>query len=434
MRLLVLNTRYAPAYIVIRSLRPHAERIVATMSGLKRMAWMTCHAAYSRLVDKRYRVPSPERDWREGHIQAENTEREEAFVSKVLEICKREKIDTIFPSSDAFVYVISKNKERFESLGITVPVPDYETVLRPLDKYQAVQAASAVGFPHPRTYLAETDAVVHRAIRELDPPWVIKPRFTLGSQGLAILDREADVLEQTRVVRKSRGTPIIQEYIPGNSKQNFYIVMDRSGEVRSIFAPKIVRYNRRIFRTGTAACESTAPRAYSEDAIRFAQHLGWWGGLTIQTKIDARDGLPKLMEANPRLGSSLWLRTELGIDEPWMCVQIARGQQVETVTDYPLGCLMLDPVEDLIGLPFEILDLLIFRFRTGILGRQPIDPSAPPTPLREMIRTLRNDYLNPADKRYRPQFKHGLEDPVPLALWGYLVLSSYLRGARLLGK
>ena len=45
-------------------------------------------------------------------------------------------------------------------------------------------------------------------------------------------------------------------------------------------------------------------------------------------RIDPRDGQPKLMEINPRLGIKLWYRTELGINEPMMCLQIARGEKV----------------------------------------------------------------------------------------------------------
>ena len=114
MRLLVTNTRVAQAYAIIRALRPHAERMVATTSGPRPLGiWPTCHAAFSRLVDRRYHVPDPEADWREGRIQPENTPREQTFVDAVLEICARESIDTIFPSNDPWIYVFSKNKELF---------------------------------------------------------------------------------------------------------------------------------------------------------------------------------------------------------------------------------------------------------------------------------------------------------------------------------
>ena len=118
MNLLVTNTRNSQAYSVIRALRPYAKKIVVTMFGQNRLAARLSHAANSCLVDKRYYVPSPAEDWRAGKIQRENTENEELYIQAVLKICEKENIDTIFPSFDPQVYVFSKNKERFEKLGI----------------------------------------------------------------------------------------------------------------------------------------------------------------------------------------------------------------------------------------------------------------------------------------------------------------------------
>ena len=100
MNLLVANTRNAQAYAIIRALRPYAEKIVVTMYGKNRLSARLSHAANSRLVDKRYYVPSPVEDWRAGNIGRENTEREEAYIQAVERICEIEKIDTIFPSWD----------------------------------------------------------------------------------------------------------------------------------------------------------------------------------------------------------------------------------------------------------------------------------------------------------------------------------------------
>ncbi len=147
MNLLVTNTRNAQAYAIIRALRPHAQKIVVTMYGKNRLVARLSHAANSRLVDKRYYVPSPVEDWRAGKIQRENTEREEVYIQAVLRICEKEKIHTIFPSFDPQVYVFSKNKERFEKIGVLIPIPDYEVVITPLDKYRTIKAAERWGFP-----------------------------------------------------------------------------------------------------------------------------------------------------------------------------------------------------------------------------------------------------------------------------------------------
>ena len=80
MNLLVTNTGTPQAYAITRALRSHAEKIVATIEGRSLWAAEPSHAARSRLVDKRYWVPSPVEDWWAGRIGTSNTEQEEACV------------------------------------------------------------------------------------------------------------------------------------------------------------------------------------------------------------------------------------------------------------------------------------------------------------------------------------------------------------------
>ena len=54
--------------------------------------------------------------------------------------------------------------------------------------------------------------------------------------------------------------------------------------------------------------------------------LGWTGALTVQTKVDARDGKAKLMEVNGRAGTHLWYFTELGVNAPLFALRAERGE------------------------------------------------------------------------------------------------------------
>ena len=278
MRLLVTNARVPQAYTIVRYLRAHAEKVFVTMSGPRPLGiWPTCHAAYSRLVDGRFRVPDPERDWYEGRIQPENTEREQDFVTAMLDLCEREKIDTIFPSQDAWVYVFSKNKKLFEDHGILIPVPDYDILIKPLDKYRTVLCAQEVGFPAPRTYVPENEADVARIARDLDPPWVIKLRFTMGTRGLEVIDDVDELRAKFRAAQQRSNAVMIQEYIPGKRVQNFYLVLDRSGRALSAFAPKALRVSGRVNRSSVAVSES-APAMQSAWG-RELMHCIWPSGL-----------------------------------------------------------------------------------------------------------------------------------------------------------
>jgi biotin carboxylase len=433
MNLLVTNTRNAQAYAIIRALRPHADKIVVTMEGDNRFVARLSHAANSRLVDKRYYTPSPAKDWRAGKIQRENTETEEAYIQAVLRICEQEKIDTIFPSFDPHVYVFSKNKERFEKLGIVIPIPDYDVVTTPLDKYRTIQAAKEVGFPCPKTYLPRCEHDLRKIADELGFPLVIKPRFTSAGRGMRMVGDFRELLENVRSVCEYQTMPIVQEYIPGKQNQNYYLVLDRKGEWKSFFCATNL-YLCRLAQTLASAGESIAPNDYVQDAIKLVRGLGWWGGATLQVKIDSRDGIPKLMEINPRLGVNLWYRTELGINVPWMCVNIARGQDIRAVKNYPVEMVLIDPIASILELGFNVLDLLFYKIRIGIQKKSPIDPSNPPMTLYSLMHSFFQSYLNGKKKIFNPYFRYFFRDPLVSVIRYVQLLMLILKQRKQLGQ
>ena len=415
MNLLVTNTRNAQAYSIIRALRPHTEKLVVTMDGKNRLAARLSHAANSRLVDKRYYVPSPVEDWRGGRIQKENTEREEAYIQAVLRICEQENIDTIFPSYDAHVYVFSKNKERFEKKGVLVTVPDYEAVITPLDKYRTIQAAEEVGFPCPKTFLPQSEEDARRIANELGFPLIMKRRFTAGGRGMHLIKDLPELLDKTRSGVDNFGTFVMQEYIPRGRFENFCITLDKKGELKMVFCRKLLDHSRRFCLV--FVLDSPIAHAYATDAARMVQKLGWWGGITVQTFIDPRDHTPKLMEINPRLGIGLWHRTEAGINEPLMILKIARGEDVEPIREYPVGLVCVDPVEHSVLLSLALVDLLIYRFRTRILGKQPIDQSNPTMSLKELVLWIRETYFSGRKRIWSHYTKYFFQDPIVSMIW-----------------
>jgi hypothetical protein len=163
--------------------------------------------------------------------------------------------------------------------------------------------------------------------------------------------------------------------------------------------------------------DSPVSQPYAIHAARMVQKLGWWGGITIQTFIDSRDNTPKLMEINPRLGLGLWNRTEAGINEPLMILKIARGEEIEPIRDYPVGVVFVDPVEHSVRLSQALVDLLIFRFRIGILGKEPVDRSNSPMSLKELVLWVRETYFSRRKLIWSPYTKYFWQDPIVSIIW-----------------
>jgi biotin carboxylase len=415
MNLLVTNTRNPQAYAIIRSLRPYSEKLVVAMDGKNRLDARLSHAANSRLVDKRYYVPSPMEDWRSGTIQKENTEREEVFIQSILGICEREEIDTVFPSFDAHVYVFSKNKERFAKVGVLITTPDFEAVITPLDKYRTIQAAEEVGFPCPKTFLPRNEDDVRHMANELGFPLIMKRRFSAAGRGMRLVRNLPELLNNAGSAGENLGTFIMQEYIPGRLNDNFSMTLDKAGELKMAFCRKALCHFGRFCQIWVVDSPVSHPSVVK--AAKMIQKLGWWGGITVQTKVDSRDHTPKLIEINPRIGSGLWHRTEAGINEPLMILQIARGKEVEPVGQYPVGTVFADPVEHSVRFGLALADLLIYRFRVGVLGKQPLDRHNPAMPLRELIHSIRQTYFSGRKRLSSPYTKYFFRDPLVAIIW-----------------
>lgn len=401
------------------------------MEGENRVAAWLSHAARSRLVNKRYFTPSPAADWRAGRIQRENTEREESYIQAVIRICEEETIDTIFPSFDPHVYVFSKNKDKFERLGVLIPVPDYEQILTPLDKYRTIQAAQEVGLPCPKTYLAERMEDLKWIAKELGFPLVIKPRFTAGGRGTEIAINLSELLAKTRTAAKP-GFHIIQEYIPGNDEDSIVLFLDFNCSLKMAYADKRIRtLEGRDFAT---VSESLGYHPCTTQAVKLCQKIGWRGSMTVQMKIDSRDGVAKLMEINPRMGYGLWRRVAIGVNEPLISLKVFKGEEVKDVPDYPAGTLFLCPVEDLLALGLKLIDLLVYKLRVNFRWRKFENPLNSPARIKELMRTYKETYFSRKKKLYNLYFAYVFNDPFASSIWWLQTLSVVWRAAKKLGK
>jgi len=171
------------------------------------------------------------------------------------------------------------------------------------------------------------------------------------------------------------------------------------------------------------AVDSPSSHACVTDATRIIQKLGWWGGITVQTRIDPRDNTPKLMEINPRIGLGLWYRTEAGINEPLMILRIARGEEVEPVRQYPVGALIADPVEHCMRLGLALMDLLVYRFRIGFLGKEPFDRNNRAMSLRKLVHSVKQTYFSGRSRISSPYTKYFFQDPLVSIIWWLQIIT-----------
>jgi glutathione synthase/RimK-type ligase-like ATP-grasp enzyme len=423
MRVLVTNPWNGQAYCVLRGLRGHASRVVATVYREHGVLGRLAPAAVSRFVDRVYPVPFAIQDWRRGTLHEENSAAEEGYVRAVLDICERERLDTVFPSWDPEVLLLSKNKSRLAARGITVPVPEWPVLQRAMDKHALVRAATELGFPCPRTYLPGSPEEAVDLAKRLGYPVVVKPRFSVRGRGSGLVTDPAQLEETVRRVQPTFGMPIIQEWIPGGLDQrvSVAVTLDRAGRPITVHARRHLRTVLRSFVSLPCAQASCTEMPVVGDAIRLLQGLGYVGHARVQVKVDPRDGMAKLMEINCRPGYRIWCELAVGQPVPLLCVQIHRGLPVDPMPPHAGPDVFLNPIEDAVSLVARLLD---WTRRQIVPGREERTLERQPSP-REILRQYRETYRAPR-KHFDWYFRALADDPVAALSW----YASHLMGAR----
>ena len=430
MNLLITNTEEEQPYLILRALRQEVARIVVTVSegNLFRRWWNT--SAGSRFVSRRYTAPDCSADWRAGRIEADNTPAEERYIRRIEEICDLERIDLIFPSYDAEVFVFSKNKERLARRGVVAVVPDYAALTRVLDKSLTLQAAQKVGFPIPATRIPENLDELRAAAAEIGGPWVLKPRCNAHGANIMLADDPAELERAWAALSAIQPRPLLQEFVPALTKRNYYLLVSPALEVVSLVSPRVHRYRRVGVRAPCAAVESTREVPCEAEVRALIKELGIWGGLTLQTVVDERDATPRLLEINPRFGHNLWYQTELGVNAPLIQLRLALGRDPGPIPLVPEGILLLDPLWDSLHLLGQCVDQSRAWLRAKLRGAPATAGSYEADSIPGLLRAFRAEYFSRRERIICPLSRGLFSDPLPpLVRTGRTLLKAVVRRA-----
>lgn len=144
-------------------------------------------------------------------------------------------------------------------------------------------------------------------------------------------------MEQYSAVHKRFPYPLIQEFIPREGPgYGASFLLNENGQVKASFVHKRLR---EYPVTGGASTlrESVRRDDIRDMALTLLKALDWFGVAMVEFKLDPRDGIPKLMEINPRFWGSLSLAVEAGVDFPYLLYLMSRGKKFKPVEHYQIG-------------------------------------------------------------------------------------------------
>ncbi len=257
---------------------------------------------------------------------------EAGYIEKILEICRKEKIQGVLSLIDPELSLLAENKDRFAEIGTCVIGSDYEVCERSLNKWEMYQWLEEHHYRCAKSYVDKEEFFKDIEKGEAKYPVFVKP--VCGSASIAIskvYDRETiDLLFQ-----HNEGL-MIQEYLEGQEiGADCYIDMI-SGKLVSVFTKKKL-----VMRAGeTDKAESFIDPKLNELLSSFAEEMGYRGQIDID--VFEKDENYYISEVNPRFGGGYPHAYECGVNHMKLIVNNLEGKENEKLEpDYEEGIYMM---------------------------------------------------------------------------------------------
>lgn len=236
--------------------------------------------------------------------------RDASFFQEAMKIVQKEQINIILPTSGSDIIPYSQNKNALEGKGTVVAMSDYPVIEACLDKLEFYnRLKNEFGLPYTSTDPSEINAF----------PCVVKPTRGKGSRDVFFCHN----LRELQEVLSEHEDMIIQEFLPGK-EYSIDVLSDLDGN-----ALVAVPRERIEVRAGTSVKgKIVLDKRIQEECLKVAEFLGIKGPSCIQMKRD-KDGVPKIIEVNPRMGGSTILTTYAGINFPELIVKMANAEKIE---------------------------------------------------------------------------------------------------------
>ena len=276
----------------------------------------------------------------------------EEFIDFLIKMNKAFNLENwlLLPSNDHAVYNISKNKNILSQYYKLI-TEDLDVIEKIYNKRKLIQIAEKVRIPIPKTLIPEIENP--RKV-ELEYPFLIK-----GNQGLSFYKKykqkaiivhssaELESLWEEDLQGIHPEEYFIQEIVPNDNRTISVTVFSKDGVVYTFWMG--IKLREHPVRFGTATC---AQSIYDEHVLELSKkligELNFTGVCEIEWIRDKRDGIPKLIEVNPRTWLWVGLAAKCGINYPKIIYNYIYNNKLPEPINYPIGIVWLNIYTDII--------------------------------------------------------------------------------------
>lgn len=261
------------------------------------------------ISDKFYTIPSA--------LDVDN------YLESLLSICVENNIHVIIPQNTAELIPLSKNKWKFEKIGVKILLSDAEAIRVSNDKFKLMRSCDELGIETAKCFLVKTFTELEKASKELGWPKnkvVVKPPNLNGSRGVRIIDESIELKDlfynskptslfiRMNSLYETLGDSfpelIVMEHLPG--KEYTVDLLDKGSSY------EIIPRTRDMVRSGITFNGSlNKNERIIEVSRQIAKNLNLNHCFGFQFK-ENKDGIPLLIECNPRVQGTMVMATLAG--------------------------------------------------------------------------------------------------------------------------
>lgn len=254
------------------------------------------------------------------------------YIEKILDICKKENINTLISLIDPELSLIARNIEIFKEIGVKPIISGYDKVEMCFNKYKMYEFLKNNNINTPKSYISKDIFYKDLENNKIKFPVFVKP--VKGSASINI--NKVNNKEELEVIWKQAKDLMIQEFMNGQEYgADVYIDMI-SKEPVSIFTKKKIK-----MRAGeTDKSVSVKNERLFKLINNFVKKAEFKGIIDID--VFEIDGEYYISEVNPRFGGGYPHAYECGVNIPKMIINNIKGQvNKEEIGKYDEGIYMM---------------------------------------------------------------------------------------------
>jgi carbamoyl-phosphate synthase large subunit len=287
-----------------------------------------------------------------------------AYIERLLDICRRERIDVLLPGSEPELRVIAANARQLRTEVAMVAVNDPGVITTCSDKFETTRFLLENGFDCPQSWLV-------RQLDDLDAiglfPLIVKPVVGGGSQNVYLIQNDDELRMIVGFLLRYFESILVQEYV-GRADQEYTVgvLFDADGQlINSIALNRFIlnslsnriRVPNRTGRSelGDVLAVSSGVSQGRVDAFdmvrehceKVGKALGARYAINVQCRV--ADGKVMIFEINPRFSGTSSIRAMLGFNEPDLLIRKhILGEDISGVPPYRFGTVLRGLKETLI--------------------------------------------------------------------------------------